>query len=385
MTASELLYLDANAGVAASAAAVRAYREAAAAFANPSSPHLLGQRAAELLAQARGTVAAAIGAMRSEIVFCSGGTEANALAILGTVGAIRSASGSLPHIVTTSIEHPSVADTIARLVAAEQIDSTVVPVERSGRVDADAVVAAVRDDTALVAVIAANNETGVLQPIGSIGAALRGAGARLHTDAVQAVGRIDVDVGEWGVDLLALSGHKLGAVGGIGALYGGAEVSLQPLLVGGGQEAGLRASTENVAGAVSLAAALAERLDGAGRQRVGTLRDRLEAELSAGAEQLGREVEVIGRAAPRSCNTSCIRFVGCAGDALMMALDLEGIAISTGSACASGSVEPSPVLLGMGLSPQEAIDAVRYSLSDDISSAQIDRAVAATLAVIGAM
>jgi cysteine desulfurase len=361
-----VIYFDANAGVPATAAALAAYESAAEVIGNPSSAHELGRRAREVLEEARRSVAAFLGAEPDEIVFTSGGTESDALALTGVL------RGSRAHVVTTSIEHPAVSRTLVAL----PLELTVVPAGRSGRVESERFRAALRDDTRLVSVIAASNETGVVQPIDEIGRAARSRGALFHTDAVQAIGRVPVDLAH--VDLLSLSGHKLGAVGGIGALYVRRGVRLEPLLVGGGQEAGRRATTENVAGAASLAAARAELPNEAERARLASLRDRLEREIAARAG----DVESLGMSAPRLPNTTCLRFAGCEGDAIMMALDLCGIAVSTGSACSSGSIEPSPVLLGMGLMPAEAKSAVRYSLPRSATAAEVDRAVDATVDVV---
>lgn len=377
-----MIQLDANAGLPATAAAVAAYREASLDFANPSSPHALGRRAAERLAEARATVARVLGVDADEVVFTSGGTEANVLALVGTVRA----AGGHPHVVTTSVEHPSVVETLAALATAGEIELSGVSVERHGRVDSGRVVGAVRDDTRLVSVVTAGNETGVLQPVEEIAAALAGHRAVIHTDAVQAIGRVDVAPSD--LDLLSLSGHKLGAVGGIGVLWVRAGCELAPFLVGGGQERGRRASTENLAGAASLAAALAGvgsvRAVNAGRMAgLGELRDALEIGLTAGASAFGIEVEVLGGQMPRLANTACVRFCGIPGDAVMMALDQAGIAVSTGSACRVGAPEPSPILMGMGLSAEEASEAVRYSLAPETTREEIEAAVAQTLVVLG--
>ncbi len=366
--------LDANAGLPATAAARAAYREACVDFANPSSPHVLGRRAAQRLAAARAAVATALGAEAGEIVFTSGGTEANALAILGVVRA----AGERVSVVTTAIEHPSVTGTLTDLAEAGEIDLDVVPVERHGRVDPQRVLAAVRPETRLVSVMAANNETGVLQPVAEIAAGLSPGGVLLHVDAVQAVARVP-DAAAVG-DLVSLSGHKLGAVAGIGALRIRAGVEIAALLIGGGQEQGRRASTENVAGAASLAAALAEPHDTAA---VAARRDQLEAGLRAVAEAQTVAHEVIGAHQPRLGNTTCVRFCDIEGDALMMALDQLGVAISTGSACSVGAIEPSPALLGMGLSAREASQVVRYSLTTHTTDEEIARAIAATGEVLG--
>lgn len=388
---TEHLYFDANAGVAATARAVAAYRQVAADFANPSSSHELGRCAAQRLTEARATVARCIGAQSSEIVFTSGGTESDALAILGVVGGGSDpvpSSAARPHVVASSIEHAAVAKTLERLVDAERIDVTFVEVGRNGRLQAADVAAAITSRTRLVSIVAACNETGVIQPVAEICGAARSAAAApilVHTDAVQAIGRMQVEVGRWDVDLLSISGHKLGAVSGVGALYVRQGLQIQSVLVGGSHEGGRRASTENVAGAASLAAAIEDLPPPSRVAETAALRDRLEASLSRELEALGVDVEVLGAAEPRLCNTSCVRLVGCEGDGVMMALDLEGIAISTGSACSSGSVEPSPILLAMGLSRQEAKQTVRFSLTTSATTDEVDRVSRATVAIVGRM
>lgn len=371
MASPHPIYLDANGSAPATPEAIAAYRMAAADFGNPSSSHPAGQAAATRLAQARASVARAIGALPTEIVFTSGGTESNALALLGVVNrARRLGDKSAPRIVTTTIEHPSVARTIDDLEERGLIRATRVAVDRSGRVQASAVLDAIDDDVCLVSLIAASNQTGVIQPIAQIAAGLETRGVLLHSDAVQAAGRIGIDVKDLGVDLLSISGHKLGAVGGIGALYIKDGVEIDALLAGGGQEGGRRASTENVAGAASLAAALRTAPTASEWQKIEALRDRLEAALGSRLA-----VEVIGDKSPRLVNTSCIRFIGCPGDGLMMALDTRGIAISTGSACTSGSPEPPRALLALGMSAQEAGQTVRISLHRGTTSEEIDRLV----------
>ncbi len=369
------LDLDANADAPVLPTAWDAYRQASTDFGNPSSRHALGHAAKKRFDDARRSVASAIGAElgSQEIVFTSGGTEADALAILGVIaGAIR------PHVVTTTIEHAAVARTLDDLEARGTVDVTRVRPDRAGRVEPGAVLAECRAETTLVTVVMACNETGVLQPMVEIAAGCRALGIPVHTDAVQAIGRMPVHVGELGVDMLSLSGHKLGAVGGIGVLYVRAGISLQPVIVGGGHEGGRRASTENVAGAASLAAALGELPRPAALLRTAILRDRLEEGLAAA---LG-EIEILGKSKPRLPNTACIRFDAIEGDAIMMALDLEGIWVSTGSACSSGSVEPSPILLGTGLSAAEARQTVRFSLGRDVDEEDVDATVRAVRDVV---
>lgn len=367
------LDLDANADALVLPAAWQAYREATADFGNPSSRHALGRAAKKRFDQARTDVACAIGASANEIVFTSGGTEADALAILGTMAGVKR-----PHVVTTAIEHAAVARTLDDLEARGLTDVSRVRSGRDGRVEPGAVLAEVGPETRLVTVVMACNETGVVQPIDDIAVGCRERRVPIHTDAVQAFGRISVDVRELGVDLLSLSGHKLGAVGGIGVLYVRHGTAVQSVIVGGGHEEGRRASTENVAGAASLAAALGELPRAADLARTMQMRDRLEEGLAAA---LGA-VEILGQSVKRLPNTTCIRFDRVEGDAIMMALDLDGIVVSTGSACSSGSVEPSPILLGMGLSAIEARQTVRFSLGRAVDEDDIDATVRAVRDVV---
>jgi cysteine desulfurase len=368
-----VIYLDHNADAPVLPEAWRAYADAAADYANPSSLHALGKAAQARLDATRSAIAAALDAEPDEVVLTSGGTEGAAAAVFGVLGAEGGG-----HVVTSTIEHAAVARTLDQLAAAGRVTLTRVPAGRDGVVPAAAVVAALRPDTRLVTLVLACNETGALQPLAEIAAACRARGVLVHTDAVQAVGRVEVSCHRLGVDALSLSGHKLGAVGGIGVLYWrrGAPAPA-PLVVGGGQEQGRRSGTESIAGAASLAAALARLPDAAERARLTALRDDLEARLrTAGG------VEVLAAGAPRLCNTSCVRFDGCEGDGLMMGLDVEGVAVSTGSACSSGSVEPSPILLGMGLTSAEARATLRFSLGSVTTSTDIARAAAAATALV---
>lgn len=310
----------------------------------------------------------------SAVVFTSGGTEADALAILGVVGANK---GGRPHVVTSSLEHPAVTKTLELLAANHSIELTQVHADRTGRCECEAIGAALRDHTVLVSLVWACNETGVLQPIEEVGALCQARGVLLMVDGVQAVGRVPLSMASGAVDLLSLSGHKVGAVGGVGALIVRPGVEIAPVLTGGGQEGGLRSGTENVAGAASLAAALAAAAPDDARA-LGEHRDRLERSF---CEALA-DVEVLGRFMPRLSNTCCVRFGGCEGDAIMMALDQRGIALSTGSACSSGSVTPSPILVGMGLSRAEAKETVRFSLGAGVTAADIDAAAEATVQVV---
>ena len=329
-------------------------------FGNASSIHREGQAARRLIEHARESVAHLVGATARDVVFTSGGTESNNAAIFGAVS-----PSERSHIVTSQIEHPSVAEAFRELERRGHSVTRVAP-SRSGEVSAASVLEALRDDTRLVAVMLANNETGVVQPLAAIGAACRQRGVHFHVDAVQAAGKIPISVDDLGCDTLALSAHKLHAPKGIGALYVRRGLSLGPLLHGGAQERRRRAGTENVplAAAFGVAAALPT-----AAAQMETLRDAFESEVRAAA----LDVTVNGADARRLPNTSNITFHRADGEGIVIALDLSGVAASTGSACSSGRVEPSPVLLAMGLSPDDARSTVRFSLSRFTTADEVDR------------
>lgn len=360
----ERAYLDNNATAPLLPAVLDAMRPfLTGGFGNPSSTHARGRAARAAVDAARAQVAGLLGADPEEIVFTSGGSEGDTAALLGVVH-----PGD--HVITTEIEHHAVLASCRRL-AAQGCEVTVLPVDEDGRVDPAAVRAALRPTTRLVSVMWANNETGVLQPVEEIGRIVAATGALFHTDAVQAVGKVRVDVRHAGCHLLALSGHKLHGPPGVGALYVRRGTFVRPLVLGGGQEHGRRAGTENLPGIVGLgtAAALAAawleaREDGAMR----ALRDRIERTV---LEQI-RCAHVNGGAAPRVPNTTSLRFDGLDGKALMLALDLEGVAVSTGSACSAGASDPPYVLRAMGLSPAAAYASIRCSLGKLTTAAEVD-------------
>lgn len=324
-------------------------------FGNASSIHKEGQTARRVIENARDAVASLVGATAREIVFTSGGTESNNAAIFGAVPRDERC-----HIVTTAIEHPSVAE------AVRGFDTTYVAPARSGEVSADDVLAAIRPETKLVTVMMANNETGVIQPVEAIGAFCREHSIHFHVDAVQAAGKIPIDVNAIQCDTLSLSAHKLHAPKGIGALYVRRGVTMASHLVGGAQERRRRAGTENVPLAAAFgAAASLPHVD------VSPLRDRFEARVRASLE-----VTINGESVRRLPNTSNITFRGADGEGIVIGLDLSGVAVSTGSACSSGRVEPSPVLLAMGLTPEEAKATVRFSLSRFTTEDEVDRVAA---------
>jgi len=325
-------------------------------FGNPSSIHSFGQRAKAALYDARERVASLIGASPNEILFTSGGTEADNLAILGV---LEAAEGGRRHLVTSSVEHHAVLNSMKAL-AKKGVPVTFLKVDRAGRVDPEDLKSALTPGTLLVSIMHANNETGVVQPVAELARLTHQAGAYFHTDAVQSIGKIPVRVRELGVDLLSLSGHKIYGPKGTGALYVRRGVNVRPIFRGGGQERARRPGTENLPGLVGLgrAAQLAETHLAGEPNRVAVLRDRLTEDVLAripGSAPNGAEAE-------RTPNTVNLSFPGVEGETLIIALDLKGCAVSTGAACSSGTVEPSHVLIAMGLSPQQVQGSIRVSL-----------------------
>jgi cysteine desulfurase len=343
-------------------------------FGNPSSLHWFGQRARSAVEDARGPVAALIGASPAEIVFTASGTEADNMALRG---AAARAKGPRRTIVITAIEHHAVLNT-ARGLSEEGYAVEIVRVDGGGRVDMDDLRAKVDDRTALVSVMLANNETGVVQPVAEASRIAHERGALVHCDAVQAAGKVTVDVGSLGVDLLTLSAHKIYGPKGVGVLYVRRGTALGAFVRGGAQERNRRAGTENVAGIVGLgvAAGLAQGHLEAERVRLGTLRDAFETRLLAipGAERNGSESRVP--------NTANVSFEGTEAEGLVMALDLMGVAVSTGAACAAGAVEPSHVLRAMGLSPERVQASLRFSIGRATTEAELTRAVEAVRAAV---
>jgi cysteine desulfurase len=338
-------------------------------YGNASSIHYFGQAAKRRLESARRAVAARLGCSDKEIVFTSGGTEADNLAVFGVV---RKAVGSPRHAITSTIEHPAVLNAFAQLER-EGVEVTWLPVDCGGRVRLDDVRNALRPGTALISVMHANNEMGVVQPIAEIGRMARAAQILFHSDGVQVGGRLPVNVRDLGVDLYSISGHKFGAPKGIAALYVRKGVDLQPQSHGGHHERDRRAGTENVAGAAALGMAATLPFDWSD---LAALRDRLERTILARVPG----TRLNGARESRMPNTSNICFEGVEGEAMVIALDLRGYAVSSGSACSSGAVEPSHVLLAMGMTPEDARSSVRFSLGPGNTLEQVDGLVEAVVA-----
>ncbi len=347
-------------------------------FGNPSSLHWFGQGARAAVEEARSGVAALIGAANSEVVFTGSGTEADNMALRGLATAAAGArTGPRRKVVITTLEHHAVLNT-AKAMAEEGFEVAAIRSTGDGVIDLDDARGKIDDQTALVAVMLANNETGVVQPVAEIVRLARAAGAAVHCDAVQAAGKIRVDVAALDVDTLALSAHKFYGPKGVGILYVRRGVAMTALLRGGSQERNRRAGTENVASMVGMGRAAqiaAQALDEDAR-RLAALRDVLESQLLAlpGAVRNGGSARVP--------NTSNISFQGKDAESLLLALDLAGVAVSTGAACAAGAIEPSHVLRAMGLSQARMQGSVRFSLGRGTTAADIDDAVAAVNAAL---
>ncbi|MEE8152170.1 MAG: cysteine desulfurase family protein [candidate division NC10 bacterium] len=345
--------------------AMRPYFEGA--FGNPSAAHALGREAKATLEQARETVAGLLGtADKDEVVFASSGTEADNLALAGTAFAYQERGR---HIITSAVEHAAVLETCTALERGG-FSVTYLPVNGHGVLDLEQLRRAIRPDTILVSLMHANNEVGVLFPLADIGAITKERGVLFHTDAVQSFGKVPLDVRHCKIDLLSLSAHKIYGPKGVAALYVRRGVRLQSLLRGGGQERGRRAGTENVPAIVGLAEAarlMFLEMPGEG-ERMGKLRDRFEEGVLARIEG----VRVNAQKGPRLSHTSNLTFEGVEAQTLVAALDLEGIAVSAGSACHVGSLQPSHVLRAMGLSPEHVEGSLRFSLGRFTREEDID-------------
>ena len=364
------IYLDYNASTPidpAVAAAMRPFLEVA--FGNPSSGHWASTPAKAALEKARGQVASLLGSAPEEIVFTSGGSEANNLAIKGMFFAFA-LKHKAAHIITTAVEHPAV---LAPCQFLEQLGGSItyLPVDRTGRIDPEDVRRAMTPQTILISVMHANNEVGTIQPIEEIGALAREHGIRFHTDAAQSVGKIPTKVDKLGVDLLTIAGHKLYAPKGVGALYVRRGVELEPLIHGAGHELGRRAGTESALLAAGLGTACAMAADLAPMGGIQALRDRFWEALQ---DRFGDRVVLNGHATQRLPNTLNVSFVGKIGADILG--QLNGIAASTGSACHSGRIELSPVLAAMSISERVGMGAIRFSLGRGTTSDEIDQVIA---------
>ncbi|HOO76932.1 MAG TPA: cysteine desulfurase family protein [bacterium] len=367
------VYLDHNASTPVRPEVAEIMRAAAEVIsANPSSLHASGRLAREKIEDARFRVGRALGCLPEEIIFTGGGSEADNLAIKGSVGARGGG-----HIVTTAIEHPAVLNPCRYL---ESTDCTVTRVKPDafGMIDPEAVAAAVRSETVLVSVMAANNEVGTVQPVREIMKLLSPRGVLLHVDAIQAVGKIPVECPPG--DMMAVSAHKIGGPKGVGALYCRSGLELHSLIHGGGQEDGRRSGTENVAGIIGFALALELAVAEVRKygDRVSSLRDRLETMIESSLPG----VSFNGHRTARLPNTLNLSFAGVDGEALVLGLDARGVEVSTGSACSSGKLEPSHVLTAMGFGPERAQSAVRFSLGAATVEEEIRVAAEAVVEVV---
>ncbi|MEO6983584.1 MAG: aminotransferase class V-fold PLP-dependent enzyme [Edaphobacter sp.] len=351
-------------------------------FGNASSIHQHGQHARAAVDHARESVAHLLHCRASEVIFTSGGTESDNLALFGTVSSELSATKEKTHVITTSIEHHAILHA-AEALEKRNLEVTFLPCTPQGLIEPETLIAAIRPNTRLVSIMLANNETGVIQPIPVLASIAHAAGALFHTDSVQAAGKLPLDLSADGllkdVDLLTISGHKMYAPKGIGILFARRNVRLNPMMLGGSHERQRRAGTENVAGIVGLGKAaeiaqhwLEDDSPEGGSARLTALRDRLEQGILAQVDEAG----VNGAGAPRVSNTSNIYFDHVEAEALVIALDLKGLSVSGGSACQSGATEPSHVLTAMGLNAARARASIRFSLSKLNTEAEVDEALA---------
>jgi cysteine desulfurase len=370
-----MVYFDHAATTPMLPEALDAYLAAARTVGNASSLHAAGRDARRRVEEARERIAAAVGARPSEVIFTGGGTEADNLAVKGIFWARRAASVGRIRVVASAIEHHAVLDAVHWLGEHEGAGVTWLPADETGRVDPSALAAAVGDDVAVASVMWANNEVGSLQPIGELAAVAAAAGVPLHTDAVQAVGQVPVHFAASGVAALTLTGHKLGGPVGVGALLLGRDVECTPLLHGGGQERDVRSGTLDVPGIVAFAVAVEAAVKNQQEYavRVGGLRDEL----------VRRVLDVVpdaicnGPPGDRLPGNAHFSFPGCEGDALLLLLDAQGIACSTGSACSAGVAQPSHVLLAMGADTDRARSSLRFSLGHTSTREDVDALVTA--------
>jgi cysteine desulfurase len=343
-------------------------------YGNPSSVHRFGQRARQAIDEARGRIAGLIGCGETEILFTGGGTETVNTAVRG----LLAARAPRKKIVTTTVEHSATRELCQQLIK-EGAEVVQVPVDRGGRIDLDALRAAVADDVALVSIMWANNETGVLFPVGEIAAICKAQRVPYHCDGTQAVGKVPVDVAAMGIDAMSFASHKFHGPKGVGGLFVRRGLRLRPLILGGPQERGRRGGTENVPGIAGMgAAAEMARRSLAEMQRVAALRDRLERAVLTEIP----DTHLIGASGPRLPNTTNIGFARLEAEAILLLLSEQGVCASAGAACSSGSLEPSPVLRAMQIDDKIAHGAIRFSLSRYTTDADIDRALAVLPGVI---
>jgi cysteine desulfurase len=370
-----MVYFDHAATTPMLPEALSAYVDAAATVGNASSLHAAGRDARRRVEEARERIAAAVGARPSEVIFTGGGTEADNLAVKGIFWARRAARSGRIRVVASSVEHHAVLDAVQWLGEHEGAQITWLPVDETGRVAPEVFGSALGDDVAVASVMWANNEVGALQPIGELAALAASAGVPLHTDAVQAVGQVPVHFAASGVSALTISGHKLGGPAGVGALLLGRDVDCTPLSHGGGQERDVRSGTLDVPGIVAFAVAVESAVKNQQEYavRVGGLRDEL----------VRRVLEVVpdaicnGPPGDRLPGNAHFSFPGCEGDALLLLLDAQGIACSTGSACSAGVAQPSHVLLAMGADGDRARSSLRFTLGHTSTRADVEALVAA--------
>ncbi len=368
-----MIYLDYNATAPLHPNVERGLKKALTIYGNPSSHYQLGREAKEAIEATRETLANTLQATPAQITFTSSGTEANNQ-VLQSIWMTAVANQAPIHIIVSAVEHACVRNT-TKFLHTLGVHITEIGVDASGQVCLDELTAAIRPDTKLISVMTANNETGTLQPLHQIVAIAQSHGILVHTDAVQAFGKLPVHFEASGVDFMTLSGHKIGALKGVGALITKHPATLAPLLHGGPQEKQKRAGTENVLGIMSLNLVLEAGI----HQESPALRDYFE-------QEIHREIpEVIRNGHPTDClpNTLNLSFLGVKAEALVMNLDLQGIAVSTGSACSTGSIDPSHVLQAMNLSPERLSSAVRFSLGPRTTKAELDKTLAVLSQVVG--
>ncbi len=370
-----MAYLDHAATTPMLPEALDAYVAAAGQVGNPSSLHAAGRGARRLVEESRERIAAVLGARPSEVVFTSGGTESDNLATKGIFWARRDADHRRRRVVASAVEHHAVVDSVDWLGAHEDALVTWLPVDAAGRVDPEALAALPADDIAVVSVQWANNEVGTIQPVTELAAVAAAAGIPFHTDAVQAVGQVPVDFAASGAAALALTGHKLGGPVGVGALLLGRDVACTPLLHGGGQERDVRSGTLDTPGVVAFAVAVetAVKTQQEYAARVAALRD----ELVTRVHEAVPDAVFNGPPADRLPGNAHFSFPGCEGDALLLLLDAQGIACSTGSACSAGVAQPSHVLLAMGADDARARSSLRFTLGHTSTRADVDALLAA--------